>query len=246
MKQAMILAAGLGTRLKPLTDRMPKAMVPVDGKPLLWHLIMKMKRAGFSRIVVNVHHFADQIVEYVRANDGFGTDIVISDERDMLLDTGGALKKALPLFCPDSPVLIHNVDIFSNADIAAFYAMAGKADALLLVCERSTSRYLLFDDDMSLAGWTNDDKGIVKCPFPDKDPSRLRRLAFSGIHIVHPYLLKSMEQMPERFGIFDYYMKFCGHYRFLGYEKPDLRMLDVGKLDTLDKAEQFLQSSSCR
>ena len=241
MKQAMILAAGVGTRLKPLTDSMPKAMVPVAGKPLLWHLIMKLKSAGFRRIVVNVHHFADQITGYIAANGGFGLDMLISDERDMLLDTGGGLKKALPMFHSDSPVLIHNVDIFSNVDVAAFYDKAGTADALLLVGERSTSRYLLFDDDMSLAGWTNDDKGIVRCPFPDKDPSQLRRLAFSGIHIMHPCLAETMQQMPERFGIFDYYMKFCSQYRFLGYEKPDLRMLDVGKLDTLDRAEAFLQ-----
>lgn len=242
MKQAMILAAGLGTRLKPLTDSMPKAMVPVAGKPLLWHLVMKLKSAGFRRIVVNVHHFADQIVDFIAANDGFGLEMLISDEHHLLLDTGGGLRKALPLFHSDSPVLIHNVDIFSNVDVAAFYDRAGMADALLLVGERQTSRYLLFDDDMTLSGWTNDDKGIVRCPFPDKNPSQLRRLAFSGIHIVHPSLLDSMQQMPECFGIFDYYMKFCSQYRFLGYEKKDLRMLDVGKLDTLDRAEQFLDA----
>lgn len=238
MKQAMIFAAGLGTRLKPLTDIMPKAMVPVGGKPLLWHLVMKLKRSGFERIVINVHHFADQIIDYVKDNDGFGLDIRLSDERDMLLDTGGGLRKALSLFDYESPVLIHNVDIFSNVDLSAFYEKAASADALLLVSNQTTGRDLLFDAGMSLSGWTNDEKGIVRCT-PGKEEASLRRFAFSGIHIVHPYLLESMMQMPECFGIFEYYMEYCQQYRFLGYEKGDLKMLDVGKLDTLSQAEAF-------
>ena len=242
MKQAMIFAAGLGTRLKPITDSMPKAMVPVGGKPLLWHIVMKLKRSGFERIVINVHHFADQIIDYVKANNNFGMDILISDERDLLLDTGGGLRKALPLFDEGSPVLIHNVDIFSNVDLAAFYDKASSADALLLVYHLRTGRDLLFDSDMSLSGWTNDDRGIVKC-VPGKEPAALSRYAFSGIHIVHPYLLESMTQMPERFGIFEYYMQFCQQYRFLGYEQHDLQMLDVGKLDTLTQAEEFLKTA---
>ena len=244
MKQAMILAAGLGTRLKPLTDTMPKALVPVSGNPLLWHIVMKLKAAGFSRIVVNVHHFAQQIVDYLESNDYFGLDIRVSDESRQLLDTGGGLKKAMPLFSSECPVLIHNVDILSNVDVAAFYDKAHEADALLLVGHRDTSRYLLFDDDMRLAGWTNDDKGIVRCPNPDLDPAALQKLAFSGIHVVHPRLMDTMQHMPERFGIFDYYMKYCGDYRFLGYLKSDLQMLDVGKLDTLEQAEQFIIHNS--
>ena len=114
MKQAMVFAAGLGTRLKPLTDTMPKALVRVGGQPLLWHVIMKLKSAGYERIVVNVHHFAQQIVDYLSANDNFGLDIRISDETSGLLETGGGIRKALPLFDPSSPVLIHNVDILSN------------------------------------------------------------------------------------------------------------------------------------
>ena len=121
MKQAMIFAAGLGTRLKPLTDRMPKALVRVGGEPLLKHVVLKFRDAGFDRIVVNVHHFADQIIDYLNANNNFGIDIRISDERDMLLETGGGLKKAAPLFDSSSPVFIHNVDILSNLDFNKFY-----------------------------------------------------------------------------------------------------------------------------
>ena len=118
MKQAMIFAAGLGTRLKPLTDTMPKALVRVGGQPLLWHVIQKLKAAGYELLVVNVHHFAEQIVDYLKANDNFGLDIRISDETDGLLETGGGIKKALPLFDPSEPILIHNVDILSNLDLS--------------------------------------------------------------------------------------------------------------------------------
>ena len=151
MKQAMIFAAGLGTRLKPLTDTMPKALVPVGGQPLLWHVIMKLKAAGYERIVVNVHHFAQQIIDYLQANANFGLDIRISDERQQLLETGGGIKKALPLFDANAPILIHNVDILSNLDLCALPMDA----PLLVVSERKTKRYLQFDDTMRLVGSPN-------------------------------------------------------------------------------------------
>lgn len=244
MKQAMILAAGLGTRLKPLTDTMPKAMVPVAGKPLIWHLVMKLKAAGFQHVVVNVHHFASQIVDYLKANDNFGLDIKISDETAQLLDTGGAIKHALPLFSSEAPVLIHNVDILSNVDVASFYDQAAQADALLLVGERKTSRYLLFDEQLRLTGWTNDDKGLLKLADPGLDVDHQRRLAFTGIHVVQPRLAELMGDMPDKFGIFDFYMRYALQCRFVGFLKPDLRMLDVGKLDTLEQAEQFIIHNS--
>ena len=165
----MIFAAGLGTRLKPYTDHCPKAMVEVAGHPMIAHQLMKLREAGFSRVVINVHHYAEQIIDYVNANNGFGLDVVFSDERGQLLDTGGGIRKALPLFTPDSPVLIHNVDIFSNADLAALYEnhVDDGSDASLLVSERTTSRYFIFDnedldallEEQSL--YWNDDKSIV-------------------------------------------------------------------------------------
>lgn len=243
MKQVLILAAGLGTRLKPLTDRMPKALVPVAGKPLLWHIVMKMKAAGFERIVVNVHHFAQQIVDYFRENDNFGLDIRISDETEELLDTGGAIKHALPLFDPDSPILIHNVDILSNIDVSAFYDKASQADALLVVGERKTSRFLLFDDEMQLSGWTNDEKGLVRCVRPEQDAAQLHKLGFTGVHLINPSLAKELEQMPDKFGVFDFYMRYSLTHSVRGCVKQPLRMLDVGKLYTLDQAEQFLATT---
>jgi len=251
MKQAMIFAAGLGTRLKPLTDTMPKAMVPVAGKPLLWHVVMKLKAAGYERVVVNVHHFAQQIINYLQANHNFGLDIRISDETSMLLETGGAIKKARPLFDPSSPILIHNVDILSNLNLSNLHADV----PLLVVSERQTKRYLLFDNRMCLRGWTNVETGEVKSPFDlcgeqgvsGADAASegfrfedLRRLAFSGIHVFHPSLFPLMDEWPDRFPIMDFYLKVCGTHVIKGFEATDLRLMDVGKLDTLSEAEAFL------
>ena len=238
----MIFAAGLGTRLKPLTDTMPKALVRVGGEPLLWHVVTKLKASGFQRLVVNVHHFAAQIVDYLHANDNFGIDIRISDESAALLETGGGIRKALPLFDVSSPVLIHNVDILSNVDVADFYDYAcdSAVDAMLLVSQRKTKRYLLFDDEMILDGWTNVETGEVKSPYPGLNPDDEKRLAFSGIHVLSPSVFSLLGAMPERFGVMDFYLKYCHQRAFLGYEKKDLRLLDVGKLDSLDAAERFL------
>lgn len=248
MKQAMIFAAGLGTRLKPLTDTMPKALVRVGGQPLLWHVIQKLKAAGYERIVVNVHHFAQQIVDYLKENDNFGLDIRISDETSGLLETGGGIKKALPLFDQDSPVLIHNVDILSNVNLRRIFEFTASAaatdasvDALLLVSDRKTKRYLLFDDELILDGWTNIETGEVRSPYKGLDPLNCKRLAFSGIHMISPRVYPLFDEMPERFGIIDFYLKFCHQCAFLGYEQKGLRLLDVGKLDTLEQAEQFLK-----
>ena len=227
----MIFAAGLGTRLKPLTDTMHKALVRVGGQPLLWHVIMKLKAAGYERMVVNVHHFADQIIDYLQSNDHFGIDIRISDERDGLLETGGGIKKALPLFDPESPILIHNVDILSNLDLNALPTDA----PLLVVSPRQTKRYLLFDESFRLQGWTNIETGEVKGRMAEK------RLAFSGIHVFHPSLIPLMADWPDRFPIMDFYLKACGDHLIRGYEARDLRLLDVGKLDTLEQAEIFIK-----
>lgn len=227
----MIFAAGLGTRLKPLTDTMPKALVPVGGQPLLWHVIMKLKAAGYERIVVNVHHFAQQIIDYLQANANFGLDIRISDERQQLLETGGGIKNALPLFDANAPILIHNVDILSNLDLCALPMDA----PLLVVSERKTKRYLQFDDTMRLVGWKNIETGELK-------GSEGRSLAFSGIHIFHPSLAPLLSDWPERFPIMDFYLKACGDHLIRGYEARDLNLLDVGKLDSLDQAEKFIKS----
>ena len=240
MKQAMVFAAGLGTRLKPITDTMPKALVKVGDKPLLWHVVMKLKSAGYERIVINVHHFAQQIVDYVTMNHCFDMDIRISDETAGLLETGGGIRKALPLFDQNSPILIHNVDILSNLDFNELVP-ENAPDAMLVVSSRKTKRYLLFDEEMILDGWMNIETGMVRSPYKGLDPHQSKQLAFSGIHIIWPRVFPLLEAMPERFGIIDFYLKYCHQFAFLGYEKKDLRLMDVGKLETLDQAETFIK-----
>lgn len=227
----MIFAAGLGTRLKPLTDTMPKALVPVGGQPLLWHVIMKLKKSGYVRIVVNVHHFADQIIDYLRLNDNFGLDIRISDEREQLLETGGGIKKALPLFDPSEPILIHNVDILSNLDLNQLPTDA----PVLVVSQRQTKRYLQFDDELRLVGWKNIETGEVK-------GREGHSLAFSGIHVFHPSLVPLLSEWPDRFPIMDFYLSACATHLIKGFEAIDLRLMDVGKIDTLDQAENFINN----
>ena len=251
--QAMIFAAGLGTRLKPLTDTMPKALVRVGGEPLIKRVIENLARAGVDRIVVNVHHFAGQIIDYLKENNNFGLDIRISDETSGLLETGGGIKKAATLFAPDAPILIHNVDILSNVDLKKFYIAASVreerrvkseegVDAVLLVSWRKTKRYLLFDDDMRLVGWTNIETGEVRSPYPELNPKECRMYAFAGIHAISPRLLKMMDSFPDRFGIIDFYLKACATHNIIGYAKDDLKLMDIGKLDTLVQAEEFLAS----
>ena len=240
MMQAMIFAAGLGTRLKPLTDSIPKALVSVGGEPLLKRVIFQLKDAGFTRIVVNVHHFSQQIIDYLRENNNFGMDIRISDESDKLLETGGGIKKAWPLFDQTEPILIHNVDILSNVNLQKFYQNAPLA-ARLLVSERKTKRYLLFDDTMRLVGWTNIETGEVKSPYPGLNPKDYQMYAFSGIHMVAPSLFPLMEDEPDKFPIMDFYLRHCDKVRIEGYVKNDLKLMDVGKQETLKEAEAFLK-----
>lgn len=239
----MLFAAGLGTRLRPLTDYMPKALVPVGGRPLLDITSSKLREAGTTEMVINVHHFANQIVDYVSTHE-MGMDVRISDESEQLLDTGGGLKKALSMFSSDdhSPILIHNVDILSNADLAAFYESNQDVDVALMVSSRQTQRYLLFDDNMRMVGWTNIATGEIRSPFGSIDVSKCHKYAFSGIHVVNPSIAKLMEEWPEKFPIMDFYIKNCAQMTIRGVHNSNLRLLDVGKQDTLTAAEEFLQT----
>lgn len=245
----MIFAAGLGTRLKPLTDTMPKALVPVGGKPLLEIQIRKLMAAGITDIVINVHHFADRIVRFVEANRSFGARISFSDETAALLETGGGIKKAVPLLSAgnpeQSPFLVHNVDILSNVDLKDFCARGKDYAALLLVSERKTKRYLLFDDGNRLVGWTNVETGEVKSPYPNLDVSQCKRYAFAGIHIFSPRLFPYFKEWKDKFSIIDFYLSVCDKEPVYGYPSPGLELMDVGKTDTLEKAEDFLHRLYC-
>lgn len=244
--QAMVFAAGLGSRLKPLTDTMPKAMVPVGGMPLIRRVMEKLAASGAERVVVNVHHFARQITDYLAANRNFGLDIRISDESAELLDTGGGLKKAARLFDSSAPILLHNVDILSDVDLAAFYSDAAKADATLLVSRRRTKRNLLFDGDMRLVGWTNTETGEVRSPYTTLKLERCAMYAFAGIHVFSPRLFPLMEAFPDKFGIIDFYLSACGKANVRGLAAESLRLLDVGKPDTLAEAERLAAATGGR
>ena len=240
---AFIFAAGLGTRLKPLTDTMPKALVPVGGKPLLAHVIEKLKAAGCKKIVINIHHFGDMIIDYVKSQNNFGVEILFSDERQMLLETGGAIKHAVDLL-GDEPFLIHNVDILSNVDLKALIAAHNESGsaATLLVSKRNSSRALLFNAEGNLTAWTNKNTGEVKTPYENVEIARLEEFAFSGIHIFSPRLFKYFGAYPEKFSIIDFYLNTCKDEKIKAYTQEGLQLLDVGKLDSLERAEKFLKS----
>ena len=238
--QAFLLAAGLGTRLKPLTDTMPKALVPVKETPLLRHITDKLISSGATRIVVNTHHFAEQIVSYVALQEDWD-NVIISDESNALLDTGGGLKKAQTLFHADSPILIHNVDIISNANLNQLIVAHKEHDITLLVSNRTTNRYLLFNEEMRLVGWTNTTTGEVRSPYPNLDLTKCHKLAFSGIHVFSPQLFPMMEDYPEKFPVMDFYLNHCHEIKIYGVIQPNLQLLDVGKCDTLIAAEKFIE-----
>ena len=240
----MIFAAGLGTRLKPLTDHMPKALVPVAGKPMLEHVILKLIASGFDEIVINVHHFAEQIIDFLKEKNNFGIKIWISDETEELLDTGGGIKKASSLL--NEPFLVHNADILSNVDLKALYDfhIASENDATLLVSPRKTVRYLLFNQTNRLCGWINKDTLQTKPEGFIFKPEEQQEYAFGGIHIISPSLFKYMEGWTGKFSIMDFYLQTCQKAKLGGYAKEDLQLIDIGKPDTLAKAEKFLKSVS--
>ena len=238
--KAMIFAAGLGTRLKPLTDTMPKALVPLAGKPLLQWQVEKLRDAGITDIIVNVHHFPDMIIDTIRANKGWGCNIVISDERDLLLDTGGGLKKAVTgygLQVTGEPILACNVDILSNIDLRALVrAYEATGVSQLVVSERDTQRYLCFDEQDRLCGWTNVKTGELK----GKDG---RHLAFSGCQILGADVVEQLNEMPqEKFSLIDFYLQVMDKVPLQAFVPADYRMMDVGKIDQIEQAEAFAES----
>lgn len=239
---AMIFAAGLGTRLRPLTNERPKALVPVNGVPMLERVIIRLRDAGYSRIVVNVHHFGEQIIDFLSSRD-FGVEIVVSDERAKLLDTGGAVRHAMPLFTPGEPVLVHNADIITDVDLSSFgkvYKDSGVA-AALLVSKRKSSRYLYFDGEKSLCGWQNQKTGEVKSPLEVFSVEDYTPYAFNGIHILSPDLISDMAEWPDKFSIIDFYLTESANNQILAVPmSEESHWFDVGKPETLKEAELWL------
>ena len=240
----MILAAGTGTRLKPLTDKMPKALIPVRGVPMLEHIVMKIKATGFTSLIINIHHFGAQIIDFLASKDNFGLDIQISDERHYLLDTGGGIKQANFLLNGDEPFLVHNVDIFSDVDLQTMYSahVSSKSLATLLVSRRRTSRQLLFNKKDRLCGWRNRETGEEKSSTPDFDPSNHKEYAFGGVHVISPEIFRRMEEWTGKFSIIDFYLSVCPKYPIRLYTENGIQLIDAGKPKGLEEAEQWLSA----
>ena len=237
--KALIFAAGLGTRLRPLTDTMPKALVPVAGVPMLERVLCKLRDAGIDSFVVNVHHFAEQIERFLAEKGDFGVPVAISREEREPLETGGGIRHAAPLLAStEGRFLVHNVDILSNLDIRWLLAQDDPSNlATLLLIDAPADRYLLFDEEMRLVGWTNVRTGEVKSPFlPDFDPARYRRYSFCGIHIVSEAVFKRMAAWPEKFSIIDFYLSECAAGSIRGVVAPELRLIDIGSPEKLAEA----------
>lgn len=242
--KVLILAAGVGSRLRPLTDTMPKALVPVCGVPMLQHVILRLKGFGFDDLVINVHHFANQIIDFLNTNDNFGVKIAISHEEDELLDTGGAILHAASLLGDNEPVLVHNVDILSNCDLRAFVDThnCSAADATMLVSNRQSSRYLLFNDQMRLQGWVNKITNATKPDKFDYIEGQYVERPYDGIQVFSHSVIERMmdDGLTGKFSIIDFYLNRVNNLKIVGQEMPGLMMLDIGKPETLVVAKEFL------
>ncbi|WP_242696222.1 nucleotidyltransferase family protein [Longitalea luteola] len=232
--QGMIFAAGLGTRFKPWTDKHPKALAMVNGKSLLQRNIEFLQQYGISDIVVNVHHFADQIIAALEKNQGWGSNITISDETDMLLETGGGIKKAEPLFTADTIVVI-NVDILTDLDLGKLIAFHQQQQPLstIAITDRITSRYFLFDENNTLCGWRNTKTGEERIA---RSATTYIPKAFSGIHLISKKLL-SLVQRQGKFSIVDTYLELAPSHIIKGFDHSGSRFIDVGKPDSVAEAE---------
>ena len=235
--KAMIFAAGLGTRLRPYTNDKPKAMVEVGGKTLIEWAIRRLLFCGFKDIVVNVHHFGQLLIDFLTSHNGFGANIIISDEREKLLNTGGGLKKAQK-WLSNAPFLIYNVDVLSNLPLDELYRqhLDSQALATMVLRQRQSSRYLLFDDQMTLSGWRNIKTGEEKIARPQ---SQYQEMAFSGIHMLSPEIFN---YMPSElvFSIIDVYLNIAATNTIKGFHDQHSIWLDVGKIPALEQAEQIL------
>lgn len=242
--KAMIFAAGLGTRLKPLTDTTPKALVQLAGKSMLEHTILYLSSYGIVDIIINVHHFADEIIDFVKSNNNFGVNISFSDETDSLLDTGGGLKKASWFFEDSESFIVMNVDILTDINLKKLtdHHNLTKSLVTLAVSQRSTSRYLLFNSSNVLSGWVNDKTGETKCL--SAPLSELNRYAFSGVQIINPLIFNLLKNEPNKFSIIDAYLKLSTRYNIDCYNHTGALWMDVGKIDEISVANEFAKQLS--
>lgn len=244
--KAFLLAAGLGTRLKPFTDHHPKALAKVNDKTLLEWNIQKLQHFGINEFVINIHYLGSQIVDFLEANNGFGSRFHISDERDALLDTGGALWKAQSFFTKADHILMMNVDILSNIDLKAFihFHMLNHPLATLAVQDRISARKLIFEEtdneDLVLKAWHNESSNIYK-PEDFSTTTQMKALSFSGMQIINPDIFTYMERT-GKFSIIDVYLELMQQHTIMGFDHTGDIMIDVGKPESIAMAEKIFTS----
>ena len=239
--KGMIFAAGLGTRLKPFTDNHPKALAPVNGKPLLQRNIEYFKSYGIEDIIINIHHFAEQITGFLKANGDFGCRIVTSHEKEQPLETGGGLMYASWFFEKDEkPFFVMNADILTDLDLARMHAYHEhqKPLATLAVTHRKSSRNLLFDDDMQLCGWANSSTGETR--MSREDARTLHACAFTCVHIIEPAFLTRVRQT-GKFSVIDTYLDLARENTIKGYLHNNDRVVDVGRPESITEAEKYFR-----
>jgi NDP-sugar pyrophosphorylase family protein len=237
--KAMIFAAGLGTRLYPYTADRPKALVEVAGKTLLERAVEKVSQSGFQEIVINIHHFGQQIIDFLESKNNFGLPILISDEREQLLDTGGGIKRAADYLSDKSnPFLVYNVDVLSSLDLSDFldYHIKKGGLATLGVRKRETSRYFLFDEKMLLSGWRNISSGDEKIV---RQSVALENFAFSGIHLIQPEIFDLITET-GKFSMVDLYLRLAQEHNIYGFHDTSDLWMDLGKPEQLKEAEKLL------
>ena len=236
----MILAAGLGTRLKPFTDQHPKALALVNGKTILQRNIEYLASFGIKEVIVNVHHFADQIINLIKTNDGFGSNITFSDETNEVLETGGGIKKAAWFFENDKdPFIVMNVDILTDMNLEQMVLQHKKANPLatLAVSSRITSRYFLFDELNHLCGWKNEKTGEQKI---SRESNFFIKKAFSGIQIISPKIF-SLIKMEGKFSMVDVYLDLAKTQVITSFDHSDSKFIDVGKTESILKADNLFR-----
>lgn len=236
--KAMVLAAGMGTRLQPLTLTKPKALVEINGTPILEIILKKVIRSGFNEIIVNVHHFADQIIDFLKRNNNFGASITISDETDILMDTGGGLVKASWFFDDGKPFLVHNIDILSDINLQHLYNhhCAKNALATLAIKDRKTSRSLLINKDGELSGWKNHQTG--QTIIARGNESDLLPMPFSAIHVMDPKIFPLITET-GKFSIMDTYLRLAKDHVIQTYRHDADFWFDIGRIENLTEAAPY-------
>lgn len=244
--RALILAAGLGTRLRPLTDHTPKALLPINGKPLLQHAIEYLYSFGIQEFIVNIHHLGEQIEMFIQQfQPTFAGKIYISDERNTLLDTGGGIKKVINFFNDEKPILIYNADILTNLNINKFieFYSIHKPLVMLAVRHRNSSRYFLVDKtNQTLKGWFNRQTKQLKSSLVNLNESDFMPASFSGIHIINP---KAFQYLPSEnsFSVVDWYLELASAHDLLAFWHDEDFWFDVGKPDDLESAKRFFSEN---